>query len=1601
MKQRLEARLDSIPAPIAAALRQLLRRARIVILLRGTCALLAAFTAVTLMAMGFDALALTFSPAARWIASAMIYAVSAAAAYVFLVVPLARSYTLAGIARMIESNHPEMQERISSAVELLTTDDSPDLRGSRQLIDTLAEAAAEDARRIRPRNEVSMRAVVPFFAAAFLIMAIFAAIFAIFPLKARFLLMRAAMPFANLPNLSALDLEVKPGDAVVARGDPLEISFTAKGRRMHMAQLMRTAGERKTTDEMRRIPSDDKAKPPEYSFTVASVEGDFSYRVKADEALTRSYSVKAVTPPSIENLDIETDYPAYSRLQRRIDNNSKGTVSALAGSTVKLSFRLNKPCPRAVLKIESKTPATIEPEPGRPGDRNAVFKITLEQGLAGVYSMTATDEYGFSNPKFERGIQALPDTPPIAAITDLPAKEIRLKRGDCLPFYFSATDDMGLESIILLLIRDEKPLAPRLIPFAKDISPGNEPVRKFDGSSKIDLDDIDFRGASRISFQIFATDNLPESLKGPQRGYSEIYTVVVDDGAQVFAAQALGSQEEALKNQVAQAKRELEEAKQRMPPVKEAAEKRERKPDQIKERVDSMRERLAASDNTLRSVSEKLGEGYFKEFAEELRKLHEDDVVKAIEAADQIPISEDPDERTALAADTAKKIDDSIKRLDDLQRKADASAMAMRHAIEMEVLADRQEDLAGRKLDFEEKNPDLAKALENPELKKESEQWRSDQNAVADTLARMNREMAPLDAVVEEIRQAEAVKLAQEARELKDEQADLMSKVQKMNQFQQIDKALGDLARSQDSVAELAKADPLTAPASDQMSNASAEIKRERLDNAMQKQDQALDGIARARDAAAKSAGDDPLRKPGTPEERLKNIAEEAKKSAEDATAAAAKATESQNTAAAEADKFEKLAKENAKDISSDKDRAAAAEEQKAVVKALAQKAKEAANAAIQAARESQNQAREAAAAAARHNPKANPEEAGNLINQAEQKARDAEKKSLQAEQAAEDAKLAAALASQLAAKNPGDIKYQADPIQLAGAQEKKAEEAAAAAAKAAEEAAKELKEASENVDRLRKAQQAAERNGQQDPSRKIAELAKAAQKEEGEARQAADAARRSAELAKQAAAQAKQNSDAAEKNQNRRQAAGQALEALRKSLEAEQQAQLAENFMKDAKAADDSIRDNVLAKLDDMQKALKDKTQELLKMKKDALDSYVAAQMQELAKKQDAVAKDARDIAAEAARETPSSDNTPEDAAKAAEKASSDLKDYKLEAAAIDSAQAASALAKLAERLKDEAASKIAGENRPVPGDKEPVSPFSKLAEKAEKAAEEQADLKKEMLRLLNDRPIEHLAEKQKVIAERAVELDRQLEAFQAEARDLNLPPRSQQLLAEGRQNMQNARQNADNAGKTLARMDDESRKTLENPASPINKNLPNEAANSQKNTSAALENAAAKMTAMQAALAEELKRLEAAMKPEDRKKQKAEPHLPLAYDLAKEAAGKQDAISAIQAAESLRAVSREAMEEAEKAGMDVTPDKISAVSPGGKGGNASSRQIPPGFEDLSKRLGINFEDWLKLPGNVRSEILQSASDEGPEEYREIIKRYFEELAKRSTEER
>jgi hypothetical protein len=138
-------------------------------------------------------------------------------------------------------------------------------------------------------------------------------------------------------------------------------------------------------------------------------------------------------------------------------------------------------------------------------------------------------------------------------------------------------------------------------------------------------------------------------------------------------------------------------------------------------------------------------------------------------------------------------------------------------------------------------------------------------------------------------------------------------------------------------------------------------------------------------------------------------------------------------------------------------------------------------------------------------------------------------------------------------------------------------------------------------------------------------------------------------------------------------------------------------------------------------------------------------------------------------------------------------------------------------------------------------------------------------------------------------------------------------------------------------------------------------------------------------------------------------------AYEAAGAAAASEKLSDAEIAKQMLDALAAAAAAKAQQVGIEPAPEMPSGEAaqgqsqgqsqqPGkpGQPGAQSSGKMGTGAQTTDprvaklKELGISLQDWARLPGDLQDEVLNAASDAGPEEYRGLIRRYFQELARR-----
>jgi len=737
-----------VPEAIVRKLRALVLRWRIMVAARGALATLATAVVALLVVMAVDRWVVLFSTWSRWLLAGGALAAVALAAAWFLARPLATSLTLTGVARALETRHPELQERISSTIELLSSPDRPEYRGSAALIAALADEAVGDARSLRPGREVRVREAWPCLLAAGSVMVVLVALSAAWPRQTGLLLRRAFLANVSrvshtalhMTDLSAPDLLAwgRDGiDYVMPAGHCLHVELEVDEPAVTCAELLSGPldGEGEQAAEMAPLPPRDGRR--RFACTCPPAEAGFRFRLHAGDALSRYWSVRVVPAPAVEQIDVRYDLPAYTRRRPHTVRRCDGTVAAVAGTRALITARSNKPLRSAELLLDGNAvPAEMTQDLS--GAWLCTFPVRLTAGMDGRWSLRLRDEYGFGNAPTEYAIRALADEPPRVDVLVPGERQLRLRGDDRLPIAFRLRDDFALSAAELNVEVDAQAQPAQAVP----LDPNAAAAGLVAGATLLDLGKLPTAAARVVAFRLRALDNLPAGPGGggggPQEGFSERFTIQLDAKALSFADQVLLAEELRVREALKKVLAELKEAKKDSSPLRHAAAKAARLAPPVVQRIDAMRQRLATADGVLRELAATMPAGAYAGMARKVAALADDHVAKAHDLAGQVKSSDAPKQRAGLADEADFQVDRAIAVTNDLLKELGEVTSQLRKAMRLDDLAGRQGDLTAELARLKGQDANAAagtpgEAGARPQPMSE-EEWRRQQGEVASQL---------------------------------------------------------------------------------------------------------------------------------------------------------------------------------------------------------------------------------------------------------------------------------------------------------------------------------------------------------------------------------------------------------------------------------------------------------------------------------------------------------------------------------------------------------------------------------------------------------------------------------------------------------------------------------------------------------------------------------------------------------------------------------------------------------------------------------------------------------------------------------------------------
>jgi hypothetical protein len=240
-----------------------------------------------------------------------------------------------------------------------------------------------------------------------------------------------------------IHVSVHPGHAGVVAGQPLTIRATITGagtllERTPPSLVVSAGGDQRTVP---MVPAAEDANT--FAFAFESVDRTFSYHVVAASAKSSPFTVTALFPPRIDRIDVRYEYPAFTGLKPREEEDG-GDIYGPAGTKVTLRIFTDKPVTSGELALAQGASLSL---------RMASVK-TLETDMVlsrdGAYRVRLVDVDGLrSAGDVEYFIRLMDDRPPDVHIVK-PSADQSITPLEEVAIEARADDDYGISAFDLV-----------------------------------------------------------------------------------------------------------------------------------------------------------------------------------------------------------------------------------------------------------------------------------------------------------------------------------------------------------------------------------------------------------------------------------------------------------------------------------------------------------------------------------------------------------------------------------------------------------------------------------------------------------------------------------------------------------------------------------------------------------------------------------------------------------------------------------------------------------------------------------------------------------------------------------------------------------------------------------------------------------------------------------------------------------------------------------------------------------------------------------------------------------------------------------------------
>ncbi len=409
----------------------------------------------------------------------------------YLFLPLRRRPTLNQVARYFEEHHPDLEDRLVTALEV--GQHEPD-RVDQKMLERLFRDAIQHSQEIDFSKQLRLQLaqlwrVLLYAAAAILLIGVFG-------FSGLFRTRLASYFTEQSQVLSAVkNLQVQPGNAHIARGTTVEVIAETPDLSANEATIYLA----KASAEWQPSPMSMATQPGKFTHHVFEVRDTVRYYVRIGEDISSIFALVPLDAPDVKQLRITYRYPKKIGLPTRREEGS-GDIYAPIGTEIELEALATHALTKAEWHLGE---AEFQPMALR---ADTVARVSFKVEKDSYYVLRLTNSDGLSNSPVEYYIHATPDEAPQVTIVQ-PGRDLRPTMLEEVPITVSVSEDYGLQELTLVTAQNNGGEARHdLLPLITTNRAVNANRTEYRAQQLLYLEDLGVQPGDFISYYIEARD---------------------------------------------------------------------------------------------------------------------------------------------------------------------------------------------------------------------------------------------------------------------------------------------------------------------------------------------------------------------------------------------------------------------------------------------------------------------------------------------------------------------------------------------------------------------------------------------------------------------------------------------------------------------------------------------------------------------------------------------------------------------------------------------------------------------------------------------------------------------------------------------------------------------------------------------------------------------------------------------------------------------------------------------------------------------------------------------------------------------------------------